>query len=184
MVINELYYRDEIPFQNISSTLFGLLYITVPFSVLNYLSFNAELNSVIGMNEHYSILVQVFIILWCNDTFAYVVGRLIGKHKLFETLSPKKTIEGMFGGVLFSIIAGYLISYFTDSSVLHWIILSVIISILGMFGDLSESYLKRAGNIKDSGNISTGHGGVLDRFDGILLAAPVVFAYLVILSKI
>ncbi len=107
---------------------------------------------------------------------------MFGRTKLFERVSPKKTWEGFVGGVAFAVLAGYLFAYFTDSSVMHWMILAVIIGVFGTLGDLSESLLKRSGDVKDSGNILPGHGGVLDRFDGILLSAPLVLVYLLYIS--
>ena len=178
LVLQELYYEGSIPYQNISSTLFALFYITMPFAILNYLSFNNEIYEKISLSENWSLLAGFFIILWTSDSMAYVTGRLIGKHKLFPRVSPGKTWEGFIGGILFSILSGYLFSYFTESSVFHWIVMALIISIFGMLGDLSESLLKRSGGVKDSGNILPGHGGILDRFDGILLSAPLVLCYL------
>lgn len=178
LVLMELFSKDDIPYQNISSTLFALFYITLPFSALNYLSFNSMIYEKIELSTNWSLLAGYFIILWTSDSMAYIVGRLIGKHKLFERISPGKTWEGFFGGVVFSVLAGYLFAYFTDSSMLHWMIMGVIISVFGTLGDLSESLLKRSGDVKDSGTILPGHGGVLDRFDGILFSAPLILAYL------
>ena len=153
LVLMELYSKDEIPYQNISSTLFGLFYITLPFSALNYLSFNEMVYDKIELSTNWSLLAGYFIILWTSDSMAYVVGRLIGKHKLFERISPGKTWEGFFGGVVFSILAGFLFAYFTNSSKEHWMIMAIIISVFGTLGDLSESLLKRSGDVKDSGTI-------------------------------
>ncbi len=178
LVLQELYIEDNIPYQNISSTLFSLLYITLPFSVLNYLAFNDEFYNKIELSQNWSLLAGFFIILWTSDSMAYLVGRAIGKHKLFARVSPGKTWEGFFGGFVFAILAGYLFSYFTDSNPIHWIIMAAIISVFGMLGDLSESLLKRSGGVKDSGNILPGHGGILDRFDGIFFSAPLVLTYL------
>ena len=178
LVLMELFSKDDIPYQNISSTLFALFYITLPFSALNYLSFNSMIYEKIELSTNWSLLAGYFIILWTSDSMAYIVGRLIGKHKLFERISPGKTWEGFFGGIVFSVLAGYLFAYFTDSSMLHWMIMAVIISVFGTLGDLSESLLKRSGDVKDSGTILPGHGGVLDRFDGILFSAPLILAYL------
>lgn len=179
LVLLELFTKDDIPYQNISSTLFAVFYITLPFSALNYLNFDSTIYAKIGLSqEKWSLLAGYFIILWTSDSMAYIVGRLIGKHKLFERISPGKTWEGFFGGVAFSILAGYLFAYFTESSVIHWMTMSVIISVFGTLGDLSESLLKRSGDVKDSGTILPGHGGVLDRFDGILFSAPLILAYL------
>lgn len=178
LVLQELFTKDEIPYQNISSTLFALLYITLPFAALNYISFNLEIYAKIGLSENWSLLTGFFIILWASDSMAYLVGSKLGKHKLFPRVSPGKTWEGFIGGVVFSILAGYLYSYFTGSSAFHWIIMAVIISVFGMLGDLSESLLKRSAGVKDSGNLLPGHGGVLDRFDGIFFSSPLILTYL------
>ena len=178
LVIQELFLKDKIPYQNISSTLFALLYITLPFAALNYLSFNEELYSKISLSNNWSLLLGFFIILWTSDSMAYVVGRLIGKHKLFVLVSPGKTWEGLLGGIVFSLLAGYIFATITESSAIHWMIMSLIISIFGTLGDLSESLLKRSADVKDSGTLLPGHGGVLDRFDGILFSAPLVLTYL------
>lgn len=178
LVVQELFIKDDIPYQNISSTLFAVLYITLPFAALNYLSFNELIYSKISLSTDWSLLLGFFIILWTSDSMAYVVGRLIGKNKLFPRVSPGKTWEGFVGGIAFALLAGYLFALVTESSVLHWLVMAVIISIFGTLGDLSESLLKRSAGVKDSGTLLPGHGGVLDRFDGILFSAPLVLAYL------
>lgn len=186
LVVQELFMKDTIPYQNISSTLFGILYITLPFAALNYISFNEEFYSKIGLSGNWSLLTGFFIILWTSDSMAYLVGRKFGKYKLFPRVSPGKTWEGFIGGVVFAVIAGYIYSLVTkdvqaDSTInasLHWIVMSLIISVFGMLGDLSESLLKRSGGVKDSGSLLPGHGGVLDRFDGIFFSSPIILTYL------
>jgi phosphatidate cytidylyltransferase len=117
--------------------------------------------------------------LWANDTGAYLVGSKLGRTKLFERHSPKKTWEGLIGGIIITGIAAYIISiYFTELTVDQWIWIGLLISCFGTTGDLIESMFKRSIDVKDSGGILPGHGGLLDRFDGLLLAAPVVYAYL------
>ena len=135
------------------------------------------------------IVISLFILIWTNDTFAYVVGKSIGKHKLIEKISPKKTVEGFFGGMLFSIIAGVLISKFyihpkpnyLYTSLFIWSTSAVIISIFSTLGDLIESKFKRIAAVKDSGNIMPGHGGILDRLDSIIFVAPFIFLFYQIL---
>ena len=123
------------------------------------------------------LITGIFILVWVNDTFAYIVGRLIGRTKLFPTVSPKKTIEGSFGGLFFSLIAAYFISkYVNILSGKDWMILALVIVIMGSLGDLLESKFKRIAGVKDSGAILPGHGGILDRLDSLVYAAP--FAYL------
>ena len=126
-----------------------------------------------------SIILSLVIFIWVNDSFAFLVGKNFGKRKLFESVSPKKTIEGFLGGVFFTVITAIIISYTIDFlSITHWIVLSLIASILGTIGDLIESKFKRQANIKDSGTIMPGHGGLLDRLDSLLFVAPFVYLYI------
>lgn len=115
--------------------------------------------------------------IWCNDTFAYICGKLLGKHKLYEKISPKKTIEGFIGGLIFTQIAAFVIFKQTniEASLPFWMLIGLGISIIGTLGDLVESKYKRQASIKDSGSIMPGHGGILDRLDSILFAAPFLF---------
>ena len=122
--------------------------------------------------------------LWANDTGAYLVGVKFGRTKLFERHSPKKTWEGFIGGALISAGVALIIShYFTELEWQQWVIMAVLISFFGTTGDLIESMFKRSINVKDSGGILPGHGGLLDRFDGLFLAVPVVYAYLYLISN-
>ena len=153
----------------------AVAYIAVPFGLMMYF-FNPV---VLSGPFHYGIVLGFLVILWLNDTGAYFVGSLIGKHKLFERISPGKTWEGSFGGVLFALLTAWGISFiFRQLNVTQWMTLAIIIVISGTLGDLVESMLKRSLGIKDSGNILPGHGGLLDRFDAVLLSAPFVFVYL------
>lgn len=163
-------------FQGISPTLFGILYTILPFCylILSYSSvgwYNSENNS--------RIIFGFFVLIWSNDTFAYLVGISLGKTKLFERISPKKTWEGTIGGLVCAQGIAFALSiYFTELTPLHWHIVALIVSVFGTLGDLVESMFKRSLGVKNSGNILPGHGGILDRFDGALLAAPFVVAYL------
>lgn len=175
LTIAELYRDTEAPFTNIAHTLFGVLYIAVPFSLISYMIYSDIYHSEYNPN----ILIAMFMLIWASDAGAYIVGSLIGKHKLFPQISPKKTWEGFLGGALLSILASYGIAqYITEIHWLHWIAIAVIVVVFGTFGDLTESLLKRKINIKDSGRILPGHGGVLDRFDSTLMAAPIVLMYI------
>ncbi|WP_394759490.1 phosphatidate cytidylyltransferase [Flavobacterium sp.] len=125
-----------------------------------------------------TLIICIFILIWTNDTFAYIVGKSIGKNKLFESISPKKTIEGFVGGVVFAIIASIIISkYYFKMPVYVWVITALIISFFGTIGDLVESKFKRVANVKDSGSIMPGHGGMLDRLDSIIFVSPFLFLF-------
>lgn len=131
------------------------------------------------------ILLGSFALVWINDSFAYLVGKNFGKQKLFEKISPKKTVEGFLGGVFFSCLSSYFIAKYTNTlSFSNWLILSVIISVTGTLGDLIESKFKRQANVKDSGNIMPGHGGLLDRLDSIIFASPFIYLFLRILNYV
>lgn len=175
----ELFRAEQKPFENIGMTFGGLIYVLLPFILLSSLvvkpHITQHMSGLYSTNNSFWIVLLVFILIWSNDTFAYLTGRLIGKHKLFERISPKKTWEGFFGGMIFSFLAGILLAYFLNDSYLKFTIYALIASIIGTLGDLVQSMLKRSVNVKDSGTILPGHGGILDRFDAVLFVAPVVF---------
>jgi len=172
--IIELYRKKERPFDNIAHTITGVIYTGLPFSLINYIVFWG------GDTYLPLVLASIFILIWSNDTFAFLWGVSFGKHKLFERISPKKSWEGSIGGALSTIAISYLISrYVTSIETIDWIIIAIITVISGSLGDLCESLLKRSLNIKDSGNILPGHGGILDRFDALLIAIPFIFVYMV-----
>lgn len=179
LTIIELF-RDSVhPVSNISYAIFGAIYVAMPFSLVNYMVYSP------AFNNHFngSILIAFFVLIWASDSGAYIIGSMIGKNKLFERISPKKTWEGFFGGALFSLIAAFIVSLFVEGiGVFHWFIIAIFTVVFGTFGDLLESLLKRKVNIKDSGTILPGHGGILDRFDSLLMAAPIVFVYLLFIS--
>ncbi|TAI46752.1 phosphatidate cytidylyltransferase [Flagellimonas allohymeniacidonis] len=129
-------------------------------------------------NEFAKFLIMgIFILIWVNDTFAYLVGRTLGRNKLYSAVSPKKTVEGSLGGFIFALIAAYILApYETYLSLTQWMILATVIVVAGSLGDLLESKFKRMSGVKDSGAILPGHGGIWDRLDSLVFAAP--FAYL------
>lgn len=157
-------------------------YIMLPFLFITKISFGIK-------DYNPKIIIGLFVLIWTNDTFAYLVGKSIGKHKLFERISPKKTIEGFLGGVVFAAFAGFLISKlyiqpnaeFSSKSILIWTIIALIVSVFGTIGDLIESKFKRVAGVKDSGAIMPGHGGVLDRLDSVIFVAPIIFLFYQIL---
>lgn len=179
----ELYRNRPQPIPNIAFTILGIIYVAVPMALLHQLSyFNG---SYFGNTYDYDLLIGYFFILWANDTGAYLIGRKLGKTKLFPRISPNKTWEGTIGGVCLGIFIAYLNSLlFSDFTSSIWMVIGVIVVIFGSLGDLVESLFKRSLNIKDSGKLLPGHGGVLDRFDGIFISAPMVYTFLKIISII
>jgi len=173
---SEIYRNKQNPFQNIGYTLIGIIYTVMPFALwVNFIK--GYSNNTGAYNPH--LLLGFFFLLWTNDTGAYLVGRSIGKHKLWERVSPKKTWEGFFGGLILSIGVGYIISmFYPELHYILWMIMAVIVSCAGTMGDLVESAFKRSIDAKDSGSILPGHGGILDRFDGVFLSTPFVLVLL------
>ena len=188
-LIGEMYRGRHDPIKEVSYAFFSHLYIAVPLALLMMLcskEFAASWAAYGLPFERTFWLLPIFVFVWLNDTGAYVVGSLKGRHKLWEAISPKKTIEGALGGIFFSALAGLLFYLlFPAVTFLHnWIILAVLVSGFATFGDLFESYLKRAAGVKDSGNILPGHGGILDRIDSLLFAAVPAYIFINIIILI
>lgn len=182
LFIIELYRNHQRPFQNIAFTLLGVIYIAVPFSLLNFIVLNG---SSFRLSYSPNLLLGLFFLIWANDTGAYLFGMSIGKHRLFPRISPKKSWEGFFGGLLVTALVAWVISMFFDEiDGMHWLAIGMISAIMGVFGDLVESMYKRSLGVKDSGKFLPGHGGFLDRFDALLLSVPVVYAYLEVMMLI
>lgn len=178
--VAELYRKQPSPINNIAYNLFAQAYVGLPFSLLNLLAIRTD---AMGVTSYSALLpLAMFAFIWANDTGAYCVGSLLGKHKLFPRISPKKSWEGFVGGVVIAVLAGYAFSLFFSyvMGAAWWMLMAFVVAIAGTFGDLMESMLKRTCGVKDSGNILPGHGGLLDRFDSTLFAVPavVVFFYL------
>lgn len=183
----KLYKKGEHkPFTNIAFTFLGIFYIGVPISLLNHAVFVPTAGSWHSTVNGYNFepILGILLILWATDTGAYFAGTFFGKHKLFERISPKKTWEGFVGGAVLAGIIAFVFSLILRNNGLHylstidWIVITIIIVVGGTFGDLVESLLKRSIEIKDSGTAIPGHGGFLDRFDGLFISAPFVVAYL------
>ena len=179
-------FYDKIQNISISSKYLYLLgYIILPFIFITKISFGVK-------DYNPKIIIGLFILVWTNDTFAFLVGKSIGKNKLYEKISPKKTIEGFIGGIFFAILAGYLISkyyikanpQFSDRSILIWTLIALIVGVVGTIGDLIESKFKRIAGVKDSGKIMPGHGGILDRLDSVIFVAPIIFLFYQILNYV
>ncbi len=183
LLIGELYLQRENPLNNWAFTMLSQVYVALPFSLLPVLGFMTDPSHPMQLTYRWIFPLAVFIFLWTNDTGAYCVGSLFGRHKLFPRISPGKTWEGSFGGALLSLAAAAVIARFdTSLTLLQWLGFALVVVIFGTWGDLVESLLKRQLGLKDSGNFMPGHGGLLDRFDSSLLAIPAVTVYLYTLT--
>ena len=173
LFVCELFRRSATPLANLGATLLGVLYVAVPLSLLLYVPVLAG----DGVWRPETVLCYIFFI-WANDVFAYLVGMTFGRHRLCERLSPKKSWEGFFGGIAGAVAMGLVAARVMDGSYWVWAGLALVAAATGVLGDLVESMFKRAAGVKDSGTLIPGHGGVLDRFDAMLLSAPFVFVYM------
>ena len=173
--IIELFKVSATPLRNIASTLMGIWYVAFPVTLMLFI----PLMLGGGVWRAEAFLFYLFIV-WANDVFAYLVGVSMGKHRMCERISPKKSWEGFFGGVIGALGMGVLGADVVGGSVAMWLGLAGVVAITGVLGDLVESMFKREAGIKDSGNILPGHGGMLDRFDAVLISSPFAFVYLII----
>ena len=185
VMVIELYRKVEKPFDSLAHTYFSILYTVIPFSMIPFSAFYREgLGSIINQSMisfSPGIIIGFFILLWTNDTAAYLVGITLGRRRLFERISPKKSWEGFIGGVLVTAVMGYLISgWLGVVGKGGWVVIAVIVSVAGTYGDLIESMLKRSIGVKDSGTIMPGHGGFLDRFDSVVISFPLVYLYIAV----
>ncbi|SMO87405.1 phosphatidate cytidylyltransferase [Saccharicrinis carchari] len=172
LFIRELFKDIITPFTNIGAGLLCALYIGAPFALMHSLAFTHG-------NYNFKLPLSVFILVWINDTGAYLSGVSIGRHKFFKRISPKKTWEGTIGGFVITLLAAYVISLFWDDlNGIQWVVFGGIISVMAVLGDLIESMFKRCINIKDSGSFFPGHGGLLDRFDAVIFALPMAVFYI------
>lgn len=157
---------------DVSHKSLGLVYLSLPLSFLAPLA---------GLEEGRWWLLFLLVVIWSNDTFAYFTGRKFGKHKLAPVISPKKSVEGAIGGIVGGAVAGLLLVHFSgmDSDPLSTIVITIVVGLVAMAGDLAESLLKRGAGVKDSGSLIPGHGGVLDRIDSLIFPVPLLYYYLV-----
>lgn len=176
VLVAELFRKQKDPIRNWGYFLITQAMIALPYALMTDIYYHIEW----GVGKY--IMLALFVCVWCNDTGAYLVGSAIGKHKMIPRVSPGKTWEGLVGGFVFSLLAGYVFSLFVKDIVLwQWLVIAFTISVAGTLGDLMESLYKRTIGIKDSGNVVPGRGGWLDCFDSTLLAAPTIWLLLQIL---
>ncbi len=175
--ISELYYKAANPINNWAFTLLAQVYCAGTFSMLNLIAAIPETPGEVVYTPLF--ILALFAFIWLNDTGAYVVGSMIGKHRLFERISPKKSWEGFYGGLLVVLAASQAFAWYEpEISRLQWLGLAATIVIIGTWGDLVESLFKRTLQVKDSGHILPGHGGMLDRFDSVMMAIPAAYIYI------
>jgi len=185
IIIIELYRKQEKPFDSLAHTFFPVLYTAFPVSLFPFTAYGSQgLNALLpGWTMPFSpeIVVGFFLLLWANDIGAYLVGISAGRHRLMERISPKKSWEGFFGGLIIALLGAWLLSGWLQMiSRTGWLIISLIISVAGTYGDLAESMFKRSIGVKDSGTIMPGHGGFLDRFDSAVFSFPLVFLFILL----
>ena len=185
LIISELFTMAPNPINNWAYAMLSQMYIALPFSMINVLAFQSNAEGEVAFN--FLLPLSLFIFLWVNDTGAYCVGSLLGRHKLFPRVSPGKSWEGSIGGAVFVHIAAAIIGYLVGGkeggySIPVWMGLGLTVVVFGTLGDLVESLFKRTLGVKDSGNILPGHGGMLDRFDSSLMAIPAAVIYFYTLS--
>lgn len=174
--ISSLYEKKQDSISNIAYIFLGHVYIALPLSALNFIVFNTN---IAGIREyHFVYILALLVFIWIYDTGAYLVGMLIGKHRLFERISPKKSWEGFFGGLIFTMASSLVFAhYYPGIALYHWLIMSALVVVFATWGDLVESLIKRTLAVKDSGDALPGHGGFLDRFDSLLIACYAMLFY-------
>lgn len=182
--ISELYLKRENPIKSLAYATLGQIYIAAPFSLANYLAYSYT--STQGEDQyHFVFILAVLVFIWVNDTFAYLTGMTIGKHRLFERISPKKSWEGFFGGAIAAMSVSLIFTHYCDQlTIPAWIGFAAVVVIFGTWGDLTESLMKRTLGVKDSGNMIPGHGGILDRVDSTIMAIPAAVVYLAIINTL
>jgi len=176
--ISIIFSKKEEAVSELGKKFLSVVYIALPYTLIVMIPF---------INNEYeyvnTTILGVFILVWVNDTFAYLIGSNFGKHKLLKRISPNKTWEGFLGGMIFTLLGAYVLAhYFTKLNFGNWVVFAFIVSIFGVLGDLIESMFKRQAGIKDSSNMIPGHGGFLDRMDSVIFAAPFIFIYLLIVT--
>jgi phosphatidate cytidylyltransferase len=184
LALTELWRRKKNPILNVAVLFMGAFYIGYPFYLLTVTNLTDSPTNWTDIENtdvffRMPITAMLILLVWTNDTFAYLIGRLLGKKKLFERISPNKTWEGTIGGIIFSVLLGVVFGLYSNNGndFIYWIVCALIIAACAIFGDLFQSMMKRSLNIKDSGSLLPGHGGILDRFDALLFAVPFFVAW-------
>ena len=178
LIASAIFLSRQDALHGIIYSVFGQVYITMPLSLLMFISYSPDMAV---SKYNWAPVLALFVFLWVNDTAAYFIGSLIGKHKLIEHISPKKSIEGFIAGIVFTILASLIFDrLYPGFSTIFWMGLAVVIVLFGTLGDLFESLIKRTCNVKDAGTLIPGHGGILDRIDSLLVAVPAVYLYLIL----
>ena len=172
----ELWRKSPTPIANIATTFMGVIYVALPMAALLFVP-----QLLVGKWSAWAMMAFISII-WINDIFAYLVGVTLGKHRLCERISPKKSWEGFFGGLIGAIGAAVLFGHLFEGDLLVWTGFGLVASLSGVAGDLVESLIKREVDVKDSGKMMPGHGGFLDRFDALYISVPFVVVYLLVIS--
>jgi phosphatidate cytidylyltransferase len=179
--IIEMYHESEAPFTNVSYNSMALFYIAIPFASTSFLVFKKG-----GDEYDFKYLLAILFFAWANDSWAYLIGKFFGKHKLFPRISPKKTWQGFFGGATAALAFAFLVNWLfpqfgmPEIGLGHYLAMAAITVVMSTYGDLAESMIKRNLNIKDSGQALPGHGGFLDRFDGLIFAIPACSLYIIV----
>lgn len=174
LFIRALASKGKNAINQLANQLLCIAYSILPFLFIIKIPFLNEQQDYEGI-----LILGVFVLVWTNDTLAYLVGRSFGKHKLLERISPKKTIEGFFGGVVFTMLLSYLIgNYYDVITPAQWMLMGALVSVFGVLGDLIASLFKRQTGVKDTGNIMPGHGGIIDRLDSVIFVGPFIYIYL------
>lgn len=176
ILVSEIFTQSKRPIANIATTFAGVVYAACPMSLLIVIAM--ILGGPVAEWQPWRVIAFITIV-WINDVFAYLVGITMGKHRLCERISPKKSIEGFVGGVLAATLGAALYGHLFGDNIFVWAGLGAIVAVTGVAGDLVESMFKRSVGVKDSGSIIPGHGGILDRFDALLIATPFAFVYIV-----
>lgn len=184
LLISELYLKSGHALNNWAFTMMSQMYVALPFATLNILAYQPETEYSVEVAYNGVLPLSIFVFLWANDSGAYCFGSLLGKHKLFPRISPNKSWEGSVGGGLITLAASQVFAHYDATGLTRWewLGLSLVVVLFGTWGDLVESLIKRQLQLKDSGNILPGHGGMLDRFDSSLLAIPAAVIYIYTLT--